>query len=142
MFRAGLHAAAPAVARSLSRIAPTGRFRSFPGWHGHLRRAHGPGWALVGDAGYFKDPLTAHGITDALRDAELLARSLLETGNAARYQRERDVFAHPFLTLTAKTAAYNWDLRELAALHLEMKATIDAEVAMLAGLDEIASNAA
>ena len=33
----------------------------------------GPGWALVGDAGYFKDPITAHGITDALRDAELLA---------------------------------------------------------------------
>ena len=34
------------------------------------RRAGGPGWALVGDAGYFRDPLTAHGITDALRDAE------------------------------------------------------------------------
>ena len=33
----------------------------------------GPGWALVGDAGYFKDPITTHGITDALRDAELLA---------------------------------------------------------------------
>ena len=37
--------------------------------------ARGPGWALVGDAGSFKDPLTAHGITDALRDAELLARA-------------------------------------------------------------------
>src|SRR4029453_3588394 len=97
VFRAGLHAASPALARALSGTAPTGRFRSFPGWHGHLKRAYGPGWALVGDAGYFKDPLTAHGITDALRDAELLARSLLETGNAARYQRERDVFARPFL---------------------------------------------
>jgi flavin-dependent dehydrogenase len=107
-----------------------------------LKRAYGPGWALVGDAGYFKDPLTAHGITDAFRDAELLARSLLETGNAARYQRERDVFARPFLTLTAKTASYDWDLREIAALHLQMKTTIDAEVAMLAGLDETARNAA
>ena len=42
----------------------------FGGDHGFLRQATGPGWALVGDAGYFKDPLTAHGITDAFRDAE------------------------------------------------------------------------
>ena len=46
----------------------------FPGLTGYLREAAGPGWALVGDAGYFKDPITAHGITDALRDAEILAR--------------------------------------------------------------------
>ena len=32
-----------------------------------LRRPWGPGWALVGDAGYFKDPISTHGITDALR---------------------------------------------------------------------------
>jgi 2-polyprenyl-6-methoxyphenol hydroxylase-like FAD-dependent oxidoreductase len=31
---------------------------------------YGPGWALVGDAGYNKDPITAQGITDAFRDAE------------------------------------------------------------------------
>jgi flavin-dependent dehydrogenase len=46
----------------------------FPGLTGYLREAAGPGWALVGDAGYFKDPITAHGITDALRDAQILAR--------------------------------------------------------------------
>lgn len=50
---------------------------------GFFRRAWGPGWALVGDAGYFKDPLTAHGITDALRDAELLARAILAGGDEA-----------------------------------------------------------
>ena len=38
-----------------------------------MRRPWGPGWALVGDAGYFKDPITAHGMSDALRDAQLLA---------------------------------------------------------------------
>jgi flavin-dependent dehydrogenase len=38
-----------------------------------FRRPYGPGWALVGDAGYHKDPITAQGITDAFRDAELLA---------------------------------------------------------------------
>ncbi|GLZ36538.1 NAD(P)/FAD-dependent oxidoreductase [Actinokineospora sp. NBRC 105648] len=37
------------------------------------RRSHGPGWALVGDAGYHKDPITGQGISDALVYAELLA---------------------------------------------------------------------
>ncbi len=41
-----------------------------------FRRPFGPGWALVGDAGVHKDPITAQGITDAFRDAELLARAL------------------------------------------------------------------
>ena len=38
---------------------------------GYFRKPFGPGWALVGDAGYHKNPITAMGITDALRDAEL-----------------------------------------------------------------------
>ena len=36
----------------------------------------GPGWALVGDAGYHKDPITAQGMLDAFRDAELLAEAI------------------------------------------------------------------
>jgi flavin-dependent dehydrogenase len=40
------------------------------------RRPYGPGWALVGDAGYHKDPLTAQGITDAFRDAGLLTEAI------------------------------------------------------------------
>jgi len=42
-----------------------------------LRMPHGPGWALVGDAGCHKDPFTALGICDALRDAELLSEALV-----------------------------------------------------------------
>ncbi len=41
-----------------------------------FRRPYGPGWALVGDAGVHKDPITAQGITDAFRDAELLADAI------------------------------------------------------------------
>ena len=37
------------------------------------RRPYGDGWALVGDAGYHKDPILAIGISDAFRDAQLLA---------------------------------------------------------------------
>jgi flavin-dependent dehydrogenase len=63
-----------------------------------LRKAWGPGWALVGDAGCHKDPYMALGICDALRDAELLAEALTDglsgrrpTGAAlADYERRRD----------------------------------------------------
>jgi len=51
-------------------------FRGTTGLAGHLRQAWGPGWSLVGDAGYTKDPISAHGISDALRDAELCARAV------------------------------------------------------------------
>ena len=58
----------------------------FSGRRGFIRQACGPGWALVGDAGHFKDPITAHGITDALRDAELLANAA-SAGALEQYQR-------------------------------------------------------
>jgi len=41
-----------------------------------FRKPFGPGWALVGDAGYYKNPLSAQGITDGFRDAELLAEAI------------------------------------------------------------------
>ena len=84
-YRSLLAEAAPELADELAGHDHTLRVRGFPGAPGYARRAAGPGWALVGDAGYFKDPLTAHGITDALRDAELLARALL-AGSPGDYQ--------------------------------------------------------
>jgi flavin-dependent dehydrogenase len=42
----------------------------------YYRRSNGPGWALVGDAGYHKDPFTGWGITDAFKYGELLAEQL------------------------------------------------------------------
>jgi flavin-dependent dehydrogenase len=62
------------------------------------RKPYGPGWALVGDAGFHKDPTTASGISDAFRDAELVARAI-DTGFSGRgnlmkalssYERERN----------------------------------------------------
>jgi flavin-dependent dehydrogenase len=41
-----------------------------------FRQSFGPGWALVGDASYHKDPITAQGISDAFRGAECLAEAL------------------------------------------------------------------
>ncbi|MTD45953.1 FAD-binding protein [Conexibacter sp. W3-3-2] len=41
----------------------------------YFRHSHGPGWALTGDAGHFKDPVTAQGIRDALRFGRLLGEA-------------------------------------------------------------------
>ena len=79
-----------------------------------LRRAHGPGWALVGDAGYHRDPITGHGLSDAYRDAELLACALDaalrgdldETGALAGYQRQRDRALREVFELTCALASY------------------------------------
>jgi 2-polyprenyl-6-methoxyphenol hydroxylase-like FAD-dependent oxidoreductase len=50
----------------------------------YFRKPFGPGWALVGDAGYVKDPITAQGTADAFRDAELCATALHEAFSGAR----------------------------------------------------------
>lgn len=65
-----------------------------------FRRAAGPGWALVGDAGLFKDPTPGLGITDALRDARALSKAIIEGGDAAllRYWRERDEASLPLFS--------------------------------------------
>jgi 2-polyprenyl-6-methoxyphenol hydroxylase-like FAD-dependent oxidoreductase len=52
------------------------------------RRPHGPGWALVGDAGLVMDPITGQGIGDAFRDAELLVDAI-DAGLSGRQTLER-----------------------------------------------------
>jgi 2-polyprenyl-6-methoxyphenol hydroxylase-like FAD-dependent oxidoreductase len=75
---------------------------------GYFRKPFGPGWALVGDAGYHKNPITAMGINDAFRDAELLAGALdgafsgrcaYESG-MSEYQQARDRDALPVYEFT------------------------------------------
>ena len=67
---------APPLAERLATGERADRFYGIRDLPFYYRKAHGPGWALVGDAGYHKDPITAQGITDAFRDAELLADAL------------------------------------------------------------------
>ena len=121
-----------------------GRLRGFSGARGFLRQPSGPGWALVGDAGYFKDPITAHGITDALRDAELLVRTLLESGplNLAEYQRERDTLSIPLFNVTDAIASFQWTLDEVQILHEELSAAMKTEASYMARLSTARSKAA
>jgi 2-polyprenyl-6-methoxyphenol hydroxylase-like FAD-dependent oxidoreductase len=78
----------------------------------YFRRPYGPGWALVGDAGYNKDFITAQGITDAFRDAELCANAIDEALSGARtyddametYRQTRDEHVLPLYELTCQLA--------------------------------------
>jgi putative flavoprotein involved in K+ transport len=134
-FHTVLAEAAPALAAAL-RVTPPAAFRGFAGIRGYFRTAAGPGWALAGDAGYFKDPLTAHGITDALRDAELLARAVLAgTDQAlATYQTTRDELSLPLFRVTDRIASFQWDLAEARALHKALSKAMAREVQHLGAL--------
>jgi flavin-dependent dehydrogenase len=86
------------------------RFRWAPPGDAFFRIPAGPGWALVGDAGYHLDPITAQGMLDALRDAELLAGAVDRglSGDLAEellgYGQARDRAAGPMYWLTAALA--------------------------------------
>lgn len=106
------------------------------------RQPFGPGWALVGDAGYYTDPITTHGITGALRDAELLADAALATlgggpdaGRAlAAYQETRDRLSEHLWRATEQVASYQWDADRVRSLLRALSASMSDEVEHLAGL--------
>jgi len=134
----------PGLRADVERGTLVGRLRGFGGAPGYLRECHGPGWALVGDAGYFKDPLTAHGITDAFRDAELLSRAIADGSARAleAYQRERDALSLPLFHITDAIAAFSWNLDEINALHVQLSNVMNAEASYVAGLSQLPSLAA
>lgn len=120
------------------------RLHGWRGVPGYVRRSWGPGWALVGDAGYFKDPITAHGMSDAVRDAELLADALLEllSGGVAervalaRYQATRDRLSDGFMTATEAVAAYDWDFEGIRAVLRQVSSAMSDEVDYLEALPD------
>lgn len=118
---------------------PVGRLHGWAGLPGCLRQCWGPGWALVGDAGYFKDPITSHGITDALRDAELLVDSLVDsmsgllpaTESLRRYQTTKERLSSRLFAATEAVAAYDWDSDTVRRLVREVSGAMGDEVDLL-----------
>ncbi len=93
--------------RREERFVGTGNMPNF------FRKPYGPGWALVGDAGYHKDFCTAQGISDAFRDSELLAEALdaslggrvaFETAMGG-YEMKRNEHAMPMFEFTCQLAS-------------------------------------
>jgi 2-polyprenyl-6-methoxyphenol hydroxylase-like FAD-dependent oxidoreductase len=134
---------APHVAERVRGATRQGRFAggSVPNF---FRRPYGPGWALVGDAGYTKDPITAQGISDAFADAERCATALDQafTGTRgyddamAEYQAVRDAHALPIYDFTTELATLEPPPPEvqqlLGAIHGHQDA-MDAFVSVIAG---------
>jgi cation diffusion facilitator CzcD-associated flavoprotein CzcO len=122
------------------------RPRYMRGIPGYLRRSSGPGWALVGDAGYWKDPLSTHGMTDAFRDAELLARAVVaapDPGPAQRnalaeYESVRDALALPMLDVTERLASYDWEVTEVRQLLRKLASVMTDELELLATVSAVA----
>lgn len=137
------HASPDLAARVRAARAPQGT-RTFGGQPGFVRRAWGPGWALVGDAGYWKDPISAHGLTDALRDAELLAAAVLAAASGERpeheamaeYQATRDRLSLPLFAITDTIAGQRWTDEEIPGLLLQLSAAMADEVEVLSALDQ------
>ena len=134
----------PELRADIGRATLISRLRSFRGATSYLRQCHGAGWALVGDAGYLKDPLTAHGITDALRDARLLSRGIIDGGTRGleAYQRERDALSLPLMRATDAIASFSWELDEVKQLHADLSAAMKAEANHIASLSPLPSLAA
>ncbi len=89
------------------------RFQGTADLSNFFRKPFGPGWALVGDAGYNKDPTTAQGISDAFRDAELLSEAIDEGFSGrqpleealAGYEGQRNEASMPMYEFTCQMAA-------------------------------------
>jgi len=105
----------------------------FGGHVGRMHQAAGPGWALLGDAGYFRDPVTAHGMTDAFRDAEVLARAAASgTDQALKdFAAARDAVTKDIWTLTDRLAAFDMPVTEVRDLFLRLSAAMRDEQAWM-----------
>jgi 2-polyprenyl-6-methoxyphenol hydroxylase-like FAD-dependent oxidoreductase len=144
-FRQLLARSSPELAARVAAAEPVSPLRTFMGRPGHIRRSWGPGWALVGDAGYYKDPISAHGITDALRDAELVARAVVEVvaGGVperealAAYQAQRDLLSGDLFDVVDVIAGHAWSDDEIGGLLMRLNVAMSAEVEAIGELPDL-----
>jgi 2-polyprenyl-6-methoxyphenol hydroxylase-like FAD-dependent oxidoreductase len=138
-YRRLLREVCPELADRLDGATQLETVHGFGGHPGFIKRSTGPGWALVGDAGYFKDPATAHGITDAFRDAELLARAVLTGTTAAmeQYEATRLDLSRRLFQITDEIASFECSDARLQSLHREFSHEMSREVRLLASLEPL-----
>jgi flavin-dependent dehydrogenase len=134
-----LERSAPELAERLRHARRTSPVQGMLRQPNQLRQAFGPGWALVGDAGYYRDAITAYGISDAFRDAELLAVALdhaldgngEETTALVTYQQQRSQALREIFEITCRLAAYP-QVPRFIELQKQLSAAIDKQAAALA----------
>lgn len=144
----GEYLATVALAPTLAeRIASATRVERFVGTAvpNYFRTPYGPGWALVGDAGYLKDFITAQGIQDAFQDAELCARAVDETLTGQRpfeeamrdYQEARDGRVREMYEFTADFARLEPptpEMQQMFGAIAQQQETMDGFARVIAGV--------
>lgn len=135
---------APEFAERIHAATRETRFVGAGDLRGYFHKPYGPGWALVGDAGYHKHPITAFGITDAFRDAEAVASALDDAFAERRpfddamadYQRARDEEAMPIYEFTcdfAKIEPPPPEMQQLIGAMQGNQEAMDGFVSVMAG---------
>jgi flavin-dependent dehydrogenase len=102
----------PSIAEQVHRSPGRERFLGTADQPNYFRKPYGPGWALVGDAGYHRDFLTGLGINDAFLHSEFLVEAIDAGFSGARpldealaaYEAKRNEFARPAYNFTIKLA--------------------------------------
>jgi flavin-dependent dehydrogenase len=138
-FDAMVRETAPGLAARLERSLRMSGTRGMLRMPNQLRQPVGPGWALVGDAGYHRDAITGHGISDAFRDAELLARAVDpalrgevdEATALARYHGERDEMLREIFDITCELSMFP-PAERFAELQKQLSGAIESQSAQLA----------
>src|SRR5215472_6267954 len=134
-----LEGSAPQLAGRLRHARRTSPVQGVLRQPNQVRQAGGPGWALAGDAGYHRDAITARGISDAFRDAELLAAALdqalgagaEETAALALYQQQRDQALREIFDITCRLSSYP-PVPAFIEFQKQLSAANDKEAAALA----------
>jgi flavin-dependent dehydrogenase len=138
-FEQMLERIAPALAARLRTARRTSPVRGAVRLPNQVRQAFGPGWALVGDALYHRDPITGHGISDAYRDAELLATALDAALRGDRpfpaalgdYRRQADEARREIFDITCALADFP-PVDRFVELQRQLSAAIEVEATALA----------
>jgi 2-polyprenyl-6-methoxyphenol hydroxylase-like FAD-dependent oxidoreductase len=109
---------------------------------GYFRKPYGQGWALVGDASYNRDPITAQGISDAFVEAEMLAAALTAMWSGAdtpetrwpAHEAARNERVRPMYEFTSHLAALEPPPPEMRALFAALHGNQDATNAFLSAI--------
>lgn len=139
---------APALAERVREGRREERFTGTAELHNFFRTPFGPGWALVGDAGYHKDSITAQGISDAFRDADLVADAVDAGLSGARpldeamaaYERARNEASLPMYEFTCQLAMLEPPPPEMQRLFAALRgnqAETDRFMGLIAGTTSI-----
>jgi len=123
-FMRALDESAPSLAARVRAGRREERFMGTGFLPNHFRKPYGAGWALVGDAGYVKDPATAQGITNSFSHAEMLAEAIDEGLSGRRaiaealagYERRRNEEVSAMFEHTTRLARLAPPPPETAAL--------------------------